>query len=248
MHLSGTFNRALGTAAGQVRLGGAEASVNGRALGLSARGGDLTVNFGGAGGEMFFNNFAANANANGTPDTINTNIFVLNGLQADSKLTLINPLNLNGAARTLQVNAATTEITGGINGGTFNLTKTGAGTLLLSSPNSWTGDLIIAGGDSTNNGFVRITNSLALGPESAAKNVISNGSNRAIAVLELEGGVSIAANKGFRMTGKSFIAAGGTAIGTQFSMRNVSGNNLWPGIASSTPRAALTASKAPREP
>jgi len=227
VHLSGTFNRALGNGPGQVRLGGAETTVNGRALGLSARGGDLIVNFGGAGGELFFNNFAANAT--GTPDTINTNLFVLNGPQADSKLTLVNPLNINGAARTLQVNAATTEITGGINGGTFNLTKTGAGTLLLSSPNSWTGDLIIAGGDSTNNGFVRVTNSLALGPESAAKNVISNGSNRATAVLELEGGVSIAANKGFRMTGKSFIAAGGTAIGTQFSMRNVSGDNLWAG-------------------
>ena len=49
---SGTFTRALGTAAGQVRFG--KANDGQRANGFSARGGELTVNLGGAGADVTF--------------------------------------------------------------------------------------------------------------------------------------------------------------------------------------------------
>ena len=95
------------------------------AMGISARGGDLTVNFGGAGNEVFFD-----TNAAAPPTTIRTNTLMLNSATADSKLTLVNPLNLNGAARNLQVNSNIVEPTGGLRGGAFTYTKTGGPRIL----------------------------------------------------------------------------------------------------------------------
>lgn len=62
---NGTFTRALGTAAGEVSFG--RANDGQRAMGLSARGGDLTVNLGGAGGDVaFLNTFAKTGATNAT--------------------------------------------------------------------------------------------------------------------------------------------------------------------------------------
>lgn len=225
--LSGTMSRSLGTGAGQVRLGGAETSVSGRNLGFSAKGGPLTVNFGGAGAEVFFNDFVANTT--GTPATINTNIFVLNGGLADDKITLVNPINLNGAGRTLQVSANVAELQGAINGGAFTLTKTGGGRLDLTAASGWTGGLTIAGGNNSSAGIVRVSHAEGLGPISAVKNVTASGTNRGVSVLELVGGITIDANKSMRMAGKSYYATDTAAIGDQVSLRNVSGNNAWNG-------------------
>jgi fibronectin-binding autotransporter adhesin len=228
VHTSGIFNRALGTAAGEVRLGGAEASVSGRALGLSARGGDLSVNFGGAGTEVFFNNFTTNTT--GTPGTINTNIFVLNGAQANGKLTLANPLNLNGAARTLQLENNTVELTGGLRGGAFTYTKTGGATLLLPGASTWLGDLTFgSAADSVNGGIIRATHAEAFGAPGTAKNINAQGNNRGISVVELENNVIIDSSKTLRMWGKNFAMTGSTGSGLQQSLRNVSGNNGWDG-------------------
>jgi autotransporter-associated beta strand protein len=225
--LSGTMSRSLGIGAGQVRLGGAETSVSGRNLGFSAKGGPLTVNFGGAGAEVFFNDFVANTT--GTAATINTNIFVLNGGLADDKITLANPLNLNGAPRTLQVSANVAELQGAINGGAFTVTKTGAGRLNLTAASGWTGGLTIAGGNNSSAGIVRVSHAEGLGPISAVKNVTASGTNRGVSVLELVGGITIDANKSMRMAGKSYYATDTAAIGDQVSLRNVSGNNAWHG-------------------
>lgn len=223
---SGTFSRSLGIGAGQVRIGAGASS--GRAMGFGARGGDLTVNLGGAGAEVFFNNFTANAN--GTDTTINTNTFVLNGAEADSKITLVNPLNLNGAARNIQVSANVAEITGGLTGGAFSYTKTSSGTLLLSVANTWTGDLGIGStGDSVNGGIVRATHAEAFGPPAAVKNINAMGLNRGISVVELVGGLSIDANKSLRMWGKNMAMNGSTGGGIAQSLRSVSGNNTWNG-------------------
>jgi autotransporter-associated beta strand protein len=134
---SGTFNRGLGTAAGEVQF----TLSAGRAQGFGARGGDLTMNFGGAGAEVLFDTIG------GAPESrIRTNTLVLNNSTADSKITLVNPLNLNGGSRNIQVSANVAELTGGITGGAFDITKTGAGTLLLSGPITHAGNTAISGG------------------------------------------------------------------------------------------------------
>jgi autotransporter-associated beta strand protein len=135
---SGTLTRALGTGVNQMNF----APTATRAQGFGARGGDLTINFGGAAAEVFFD-----TNTGAAASTIRTSTLVLNGATSDSKLTLQNPLNLNGAARTIQVDANTAAITGGINGtGAFNLTKTGPGTLDLNGPVAHGGGLILNAG------------------------------------------------------------------------------------------------------
>lgn len=134
---SGTFTRALGSAAGEVRF----APSAGRAQGFGARGGNLALNFGGAGAELLFDTTPTTA-----PDTaIRTSLLVLNNSTADSQLTLVNPLNLNGADRTIQVDANVAELAGGLTG-SGGLTKAGGGTLLLSAANSYSGSTTLAAG------------------------------------------------------------------------------------------------------
>ena len=134
---SGSFTRALGTGANQFVF----ANSASRAQGIGAYGGDLTVNIGGAASALLFDTGT-------TPpaDRIRTNILVLNGPNATHKITLANPLDLNGAARTIQVDANVAELTGGVTGGAFSLTKTGAGILRLGANLTHAGATIIGGG------------------------------------------------------------------------------------------------------
>jgi autotransporter-associated beta strand protein len=226
VHLSGSFNRALGVGVGQVRLGGAETTVAGRALGLSARGGDLSVNFGGAAKEMFFNDFTANPS--GTPSAINTNILVLNGAQADSKLTLANPLNLNGTSRTIQVVTGEAELAGGINGGNVTLTKSGTGTLTFSGASDWTGPFVVPNATSTASGWVRVAHSQGLGPDAAVKSIsLGSSGNAASGGFELIGGVTVN-NKSLAVAGRNVNPE------NQEFLRNLSGDNAWNGNISIT--------------
>lgn len=75
---------------------------------------------------------------------VNMNTLILNGAQADSKLTLVNPLDLNGAGRTVRVDANVAELAG-------ELKNTGAGTAALTKTNA--GNLFVNGGVSGNVGF-----------------------------------------------------------------------------------------------
>ena len=266
---SGTFSRSLGDSAGNVRFTDRSSSGASRAMGFSARGGALTVNLGGAAAEVPFNNFTTNAN--GAIGAINSNTLWLNNPTADSKITLANPINLNGADRTIQVDANTAELTGGItgtnnitksgtgtlrlipaldvnnartitvsggtfdlaggiNGGAFTVTKgAGGGTLLLSGAGTWTGGLSSAGGSSANQGIVRVTHSLGLGPAATTKTIAMRGDNRSTSVLELSGGVDIDANKTLNMSGKSYYTAGNSVTGLQHSLTSASGTNTWRG-------------------
>lgn len=218
----GTFNRVLGTAAGEAQF----TLSAGRAMGISARGGALSVNFGGAGSEVFFD-----VNAAATPATIRTNTLILNSASADSKLTLVNPINLNGAARNIQVDANVAEPTGGLRGGAFGYTKLGGGTLLLSNANNtWLGDLGIGGtGDSVNGGIVRLTHAEGLGTPGTVKNVNAMGLNRGTSLVELTGGITIDSNKTLKVWGKNLAMTGAAGSGLPQSLRNVSGNNGWNG-------------------
>lgn len=135
---SGTFTRSLGTAsAGQVEFN----STAGRTAGLSARGGDLTVNFGGAGAAITWGSTAG----------FNPVILGLAGANATGTLTLENPINLNAAVRTIDVAngvAATDAILSGTLSGTGSsgLNKTGGGALLLTGVNTYAGLTTIIGG------------------------------------------------------------------------------------------------------
>lgn len=215
---SGTFTRALGNAANQVQF---TYNTGLWAQGFGARGGDLTLNFGGAGADILFD-----STAGGTPDRIRTNTLVLNGGFADGNITLVNPLDINGAARTIQNSTQTATLQGGIKGGTFTVTKTGLGTLDLVTANTWTGDLTING----NAGVVRLSHNEALGPVATVKNVNTTGSNQITGLIELPGGISIDENKTLRMGGKAFYGNNLTAIGNQSALRSI-GNNTWAGSA-----------------
>jgi autotransporter-associated beta strand protein/T5SS/PEP-CTERM-associated repeat protein len=144
---SGTFSRSLGTGAGQVQWAGSG--------GFSAHGGDLSVNIGGAGGALKWN---------GTSGFVTDSqklIFSFNAESATSyqpdrasnTVNMINPIDLNGGMRTVQVNNghATIDVNM-VNGftnstGTGGLTKTGSGAMLLSGTSTYDGNTVINGGE-----------------------------------------------------------------------------------------------------
>ena len=78
---------------------------------------------------------------------------MLNEATAAAKLTLANGIDLNGATRTVAVNANTAEISGVIrtSSGTAGLTKIGSGTLVLTNANTYTGPTTVSGGTLTLN-------------------------------------------------------------------------------------------------
>lgn len=132
---TGSFTRALGTGAGQVTLGGASA-------GFSAAGTAATVNIDGAGGVLQW----------GTAN-FNPAVLLLNASTATAAIELVNSLDLNGAPRTIRVdaiaaNAATisTVISNSVSGSPAGLTKSGVGTLRLTQANTYDGGTTIAGG------------------------------------------------------------------------------------------------------
>jgi autotransporter-associated beta strand protein/T5SS/PEP-CTERM-associated repeat protein len=114
---SGLANQSLGSGAGQLRLAGSTG-------GFSAVTTPLTVNLGGAGdtiqwGSAFFN----------------PGVLMLNETSADQSLSFVNPLDFNGAVRTVAVNGVSATLAGGVlnSSGTAGLVKAGSGTLLLTN-------------------------------------------------------------------------------------------------------------------
>lgn len=136
---TGTFSRSLGSDANQVQiLGGASGFSENGATGM-------TVDIGGTTELVWDSTYFK-------PD-----VFVLqaDSAQAGSNLTLSDGLDLNGAARTIAVNATTQGTWATINGAIRNtsstaasLTKSGPGILILSATNANTydGGTIISGG------------------------------------------------------------------------------------------------------
>ncbi len=92
--------------------------------------------------------------------------------------------------------------------GSYNLTKTGAGTLVLSGANTYAGTTAVSAG------VLEIRSDSALG---AAGNTttVANGS-----ALQLQGGINV--------TGET-LTLSGTGVGNLGALRNVSGNNTWAG-------------------
>lgn len=124
---SGDFMRAIeGLTPGVEKVGWA----NGATGGFAAFGGDRLVNFGGA---------AAPISWNPSNGILGGNL-LLGHVTADSKVTVVNPIDLGGFPRTVTVNdgsaAVDAEFSGILSGG-GELNKAGAGTLELSAANTY---------------------------------------------------------------------------------------------------------------
>ena len=125
---SGTFSRSLGTGGGQVQWTGSG--------GFSAYGGTLNVNIGGSAQTLTWGSTAGFANTNAA--------LIFSSSGANGTVKFINPLDLNGGVRTVQVaNSSATvdaELAGAVTGSAGSgLAKTGAGTLLLTGNNTYAG-------------------------------------------------------------------------------------------------------------
>lgn len=116
---NGTFSRSMGTGAGQFIMTGGSS-------GFSSYGGTLMVSL----GSVNWGTFGFNPSA-----------LVLNASTADGLLNWATNLNLNGAVRTINVQASTALLSGIVadGSGSGGLTKTGAGTLEYDSVNTYTG-------------------------------------------------------------------------------------------------------------
>ena len=128
------LTRSLGTGGGSIQWAGSG--------GFSARGGTLTVNLGNAGGTLVWG---------ATSFVPNGSTLQFSSSQADSTVSFMNALNLNGGVRTMQVDDGTAfidvDLTGAISGTAGSgLIKTGTGTLRLSGNSSFSGALTVDAG------------------------------------------------------------------------------------------------------
>ena len=188
---NGDFTRALGTGAGQV-------NITTTLSGFAAYGADRNVNLGGASAGVSWatGNFFSG-----------TSTLVLGASSATHTVHFQNPINLNGGNRIVQVDdgAASVDanLSGAITAGSFSLTKTGAGTLQLSS----TGNTYV-GGTQVESGTLRLGASGVI-PDTGAVTVRRattagstdgvldlNGFNETIGVLTLGSATTTAANAG----------------------------------------------------
>ncbi len=153
--------------------------VAGAAGGFAGRGGVLTVNFGGSGAQIGLNQSLF----------IFGNNFIFGSSTADSKVVLINPINLNSTGvngtRKFTVvagiggaDATSAELQGVISDGSAifpnGINKEGNGTLILSANNTYTGPTNI------NAGAVQIGNGGTTGSLSSST---ANGANGAVTIL-----------------------------------------------------------------
>ncbi len=135
LELADDFARPGGTGAGQVNFGSASRNSPG---GFSAYGNDIRVAIG----------------TLATPESLTWGVLpfkpgtvYLNSAYANGTLDFLNPIDLNGAVRTLEVGASTAILSGTLTGtGSSGLTKTGAGTLIVSGDNSYSGNTTASGG------------------------------------------------------------------------------------------------------
>ena len=135
-----SLTRALGTGSGQIQL-------TGGASGFAQNGGgqSLSVNFGNSA-----TNEAVWGSASFNPSIL---VFHTPNSGGTASVTLANNLDLNGVTRTVDVNGGTAgtaivTLSGVIrsSSGTAGLIKTGAGTLILTAANTFTGPVTISAG------------------------------------------------------------------------------------------------------
>lgn len=132
---SGNFTANLGTGNGQLQFTGSG--------GFAAVNADRTVNIGGSLAQLVWA-----STANFLPDGAT---LILSNSAATNTVDFQNPLDLNGATRTIQVDRGSAAVDAKISGvisstGVGGITKTGAGILQLNAVNTFTGGLTVNGG------------------------------------------------------------------------------------------------------
>jgi autotransporter-associated beta strand protein len=150
LETSGTFSRTLGTTAGRAQWAAVgwvgdlvvPGSTGSGAGGFAAFGGPLAVQLNGGTAAVTWNsgNFVQSGGA-----------LVLGSTTADNVVDFRNAINLNGFTGTVRVNdnpntTADYAIISGAISGASNLTKTGAGTLVLTNNSTYSGTTTISGG------------------------------------------------------------------------------------------------------
>jgi fibronectin-binding autotransporter adhesin len=134
------FSRGLGS-------GSSQFEITGGSSGFSAHGGSRVVTVNGDASEELVwgsTHFAPATLVLNQAYGFNVNV----APYANGSIELTNKIDLNGATRTVQVNANKALLSGDIRttSGTAGLTKTGAGTLVLTGNNTYNGDTTISGG------------------------------------------------------------------------------------------------------
>lgn len=211
-----TFNRALGTAAGEVALVGGT-------TGFSAAATALAVNLGGSGATVQWGSAA-----------FDPSVLVLNTTSATAALDFQNGIDLNGATRGIRVSADTATISGVISnsasGSPAGIAKSGAGTLRLTQANTFDGGVALSAGT------LAVGNNAALGTGDL---VLSGGT------LQADGAARTLANKVFisnsstvsgsqTLTLAGDISGPGTFNKSGTSVVVLSGNNTYSGTTNVT--------------
>ncbi len=195
---NGTFTRDFsGTTAAN------NTQISGLTGGFSAKGGPLTVNFGGLSAAVTLSGGAA------TPKLGNN--FIFGSATADAKVTVVNNIALNGAPRIITVNTGlggdSAEFAGVLSGNTpAGIDKRGSGLILLSAANTYSGSTIVAAG------MLAISNANALG--SAPASATNTTSVTAGASLQLTGGISTDPTEPLTISGTGFTNVGALQAGT----------------------------------
>jgi autotransporter-associated beta strand protein len=133
---AGDFFRSVGNGSSQVQFG----TSSSLGAGFSAAGADRIVNLGGNSMQVVWgSNFVRTGYA-----------FVLGSPSDDAMLDFQNPIDLGNAMRTVRVDhgAATVDgkLSGVLSGAGGGITKTGAGILLLTASNIYTGNTVVSSG------------------------------------------------------------------------------------------------------
>jgi autotransporter-associated beta strand protein len=163
---AGDFTRSLGSGAGQVKWDATTSSG-----GFSAYGGNRIVNLGGSGAQV-------TVGVSGFYDSWNSGTagrvpIIFGSTGSDAQLDFQNPINFNGRQIIIQVDdnpntiSDVTVLSGQLSNGGF--TKTGAGTLILTAANTFSG--ANAGGLNIEGGVVRLANATAL-PVASTLNLV----------------------------------------------------------------------------
>ncbi|HJT81001.1 MAG TPA: autotransporter-associated beta strand repeat-containing protein, partial [Chthoniobacterales bacterium] len=149
---------------------------------------------------------------------------ISNSLTLDQNFTIGGSLDLTftGAATLARDITITTTNTGlstfsGVISGGHHVTSAGAGTLVFSGANTYSGETRI------NAGVLNVRNGSALGDNTKTK--VASG-----AALEVQGGINIASEP---------LELSGTGISSRGALRNISGNNTWGGTVTLTAAASI---------
>lgn len=195
-------NTALGTTAGGTTVAsGAALEVQNN---ITVTGEGLTISGTGVGGNGALRNISGTNTWTGT-----TTLAAAAEVQSDAGRLIISGTVTNSTPSTLTVDGAgDTTISGSVGLGSGGITKNGAGSLVLSASNSYTGSTAV------NAGVLNIQNSRALGATNSGTTVASG------AALELQGNISVT---------NEALALSGTGIGNNGALRNLSGSNTWTG-------------------